>query len=325
MEREPVTATPEARALLGRVDSLIFDVDGVLIDITDSIRQVNLLSVDFYFERIAGWGPTRGLVDSSDIERFKNAGGFNSDWDLTRAIVLLYLLKWARSGETDPKALRAQSPTVREYTTEIARRGGWLQAAQEYVEEVATGAEMASIRAHWDPAIIDRIFQEFYGGELCPELYDYQPCLLDYSTHRGLIHRDRPLIDPARVPARLKLGVVTGRTRTETVVGMRLIGMNGRIPPEHMVTDDDGIRKPDPAILQLVAGKLGTRVGIYVGDTLDDLRTVKMHQEAARPGDARLIACQVLTGPGGKRNRALFQEHGAEIIANSVNDLLEIL
>jgi HAD superfamily hydrolase (TIGR01548 family) len=317
--------TPEAVELLPKVDSLIFDIDGVLIDITDSIRAVNSLTADYYFGQIQNWGPTEGLLLSSDVELFKNAGGFNNDWELSNAVAILYLYKWFHYGKTTVAELRALKPTIPEYTDEIAKRGGWLKAAVSIIEELATPGEFQQIKQHWNPELIVQIFQELFAGDLCKELYHFEPSLLDHSTHRGLIYKDRPIVNLSKLPSHLNLGVVTGRCLTEAVAALRLIGMSGLLPANHMVTDDDGIKKPHPRILQKVADRMGTHVGIYVGDTLDDLRTVQLHQAQQQEGDATIISCQVLTGPGGHTTPELFAEHKAEIIAESVNDLFDLL
>lgn len=314
--------------LLPQVDSLIFDVDGVLIDIESTIHATNAQAVDFYFDKIVEWGPIKGLLKTSEIDLFKTAGGFNSDWDLTKSVVLLYLYKWVHYRVKDPEVLRRLSPTLPEYTAGIASRGGWIRAAQELIQEIAAPEELREIQKYWDPETIVHVFQEIYGGEFCPELYHYQPHLFEYPAHRGLIHQDKSLVDVSMIPRDIKLGIVTGRTFTETVFGLRLIGLDGRIPSNHWVTDDDGIWKPDPLILKRVTEKLGTRIGIYVGDTLDDLRTVQMHQAAMTENGERteLLSCQVLTGPGtdpARRDR--FIERGADIVADSINDLLRCL
>ena len=48
--------TPATRALLPAIDTVVFDMDGVLLDITGSIRQVNLRAIPAYLRTLPGWG-----------------------------------------------------------------------------------------------------------------------------------------------------------------------------------------------------------------------------------------------------------------------------
>ena len=42
------------QALLPRIDTVVFDIDGVLLDITGSIRQVNILAIPAYLRTLPG-------------------------------------------------------------------------------------------------------------------------------------------------------------------------------------------------------------------------------------------------------------------------------
>ena len=112
---------------------IIFDMDGVLLDITQSIRRVNCLAVPFYLRTVLGWPAPDDLLTSADIELFKNAGGFNDDWDLTYAIVLHYLWKGHEQPDASPETLNTLQPNLNRYAARIKDRGGWLRAAEGLV------------------------------------------------------------------------------------------------------------------------------------------------------------------------------------------------
>jgi HAD superfamily phosphatase len=57
---------------------LIFDMDGVLVDVTESYRETIAATVEHY----TGARPTR-----TEIQEFKNQGGFNDDWRLSHHII----------------------------------------------------------------------------------------------------------------------------------------------------------------------------------------------------------------------------------------------
>ena len=57
---------------------LVFDMDGVLVDVTESYRETIARTV----EHFTGARPTREL-----IQEYKNAGGWNDDWKLSHHMV----------------------------------------------------------------------------------------------------------------------------------------------------------------------------------------------------------------------------------------------
>jgi acid stress-induced BolA-like protein IbaG/YrbA len=85
------------------------------------------------------------------------------------------------------------------------------------------------------------------------------------------------------------------------------------------------IRKVLEAGLALLQQRLGFQNAVYIGDTLDDLRTVKNFNERHAAGGATFLSAQVLTGPAGKANEKLFRNAGADLIAPDVNAVLDWL
>ncbi len=57
---------------------LIFDIDGVLVDVSNSYRQSIKQTAEFF---------TKKEVSLQEIQEYKNKGGFNNDWNLTEAII----------------------------------------------------------------------------------------------------------------------------------------------------------------------------------------------------------------------------------------------
>ncbi|MES2459046.1 MAG: HAD-IA family hydrolase, partial [Armatimonadota bacterium] len=261
---------PESRDLFSHIDTIIFDIDGVLLEVSRSIRKVNCLSVAAYLRTLPGWTAPDDLLTSQDIEQFKEAGGFNDDWDLTFAVVLLFLHKWRLHHTSDASVLHTLSPTVAEYTTDIARRGGWLRSA----EAITRDADLPSWPSEWyDKPKIQQMFQELWSGEHCQRLYGFEP---QFFPGPGWIRLDTPLLDAALIPKGVKLGVVTGRTLREAQFALELLGLQDRIslPGPQGITKDDGFYKPEPLGMRQVLTRLESRTALYIGDTIDDLRTV---------------------------------------------------
>ncbi len=263
------------------------------------------------------------LFEPQHCELFKNAGGFNNDWDLTNAVVALVIARHAQSGAADTATLAAQPPDWVEYTRDIKQRGGGLEAAERVILELLTPQQRRDFAHAWNPKLVTRLFQEMYAGDAaCRRLYGFAP---EHIHGEGYLEKETVLLDAALLPAKTKTGVLTGRINAETQIALERAGLIGRIPEAAWVTEDDGVRKPDARTLALLQERMNFRLGIYIGDTLDDLRVVQNFRETNAAGRARVLSCLVLSGPAGDANRRMFLEAGAEIVAPDVNAVLNYL
>jgi phosphoglycolate phosphatase-like HAD superfamily hydrolase len=74
------------------VTKIIFDFDGVLVCTSQSYRQAIRKAVDYYFLEILGLEGEKGeLATLEDIQRFKDTGLYNNDWNLSYAIITYYI------------------------------------------------------------------------------------------------------------------------------------------------------------------------------------------------------------------------------------------
>jgi len=60
-----------------RSQVMIFDMDGVLVDVTESYRETIVLTVEHF---------TGKKISREKIQDYKNAGGWNNDWALSQKI-----------------------------------------------------------------------------------------------------------------------------------------------------------------------------------------------------------------------------------------------
>ncbi len=308
---------------LPSLDCILFDMDGVLLDVSLSFRAAIVDTTQFYLKEQLGLEDTGNLIEPEEIELFKFAGGFNDDWDLTNAVVALLLGKWAQSGAKDTKTLREFGTNWRDFTSTIKRKGGGLQQAEGFILEMLKPSERREFARAWNSKLVTRLFQEFYGGDAeCRDLYGFDP---EYVHVEGYFRREKVMVKPELVPTHLKTGLITGRARAEAKLGLQHARLTNKIPENGWVLPDSGFKKPDGRTLLLAREKLDFKMGLYIGDIMDDLQTVFNYRELKGSGKARIYSAIVLSGPSGAAHRREFLEAGADIVAPDVNFLLEAL
>jgi HAD superfamily hydrolase (TIGR01548 family) len=285
-----------------QVDAVVLDIDGVLVDVADSYRRAIVESVEqVYGETIA----------KADIQPFKNASGFNNDWELTDAAALFVLM--ARETDVD----------VAEFTDAIADHGGGLDAAKAVVRERLTASEADEVVAAWEPERLREVFQTLYlGSELYREIERGEPRF----DAPGYINDEPKLVSEATLATlheRYAVGVVTGRPAAEADIAMDRVGLS--VPAEHRFTMDDWERgKPHPHALMTLAERFDAQRVAFAGDTLDDIQTAI--NADGEDDDRVYYGVGVLTGGlTGDDGRATYAENGASAVIESVEDLTDVL
>ena len=307
---------------LPNLDAILLDIDGVVLDVSQSFPVVASDVVQWYATNVLKIGGQETFFTQNETELFKNAGGFNNDWDLTNAAVALLVAKNAEHPAMEIAALRETAPDFIEYTNEIKRRGGGISVAENIILDRLNPTQRRDFARNWNPKMVTQLFQEMYAGDQCRTLYGFAP---EHIQGEGFLDKEPVLLDANTLPPKTKLGVLTGRTQAETVVALERSGLASRVSSVNCVTDDDGVRKPDGRALALLQEKMKFKTGVYIGDTIDDLNVVKNFRETNAGGRARILSCIVLSGPAGAQNRRMFLEAGAEIVAPDVNSVLTYL
>jgi HAD superfamily hydrolase (TIGR01548 family) len=285
-----------------QVDAVVLDIDGVLVDVADSYRRAILESV----KRVCG-----KTIDRSAIQSFKNAGGFNNDWELTDAAAL-YVLARREGLEMDVEA----------FTDRIAAGGGGLDAAKAVARDLPRVAQ-ARVRDQWDTDRLRETFQALYlGEELYRELEGGAPPL----SAPGYIHDEPTLVEPATVAdltERFDVGVLTGRPAAEADIALERVGLD--VPGDHRFTMDDWEEgKPHPRALVTLAERFDADRVAFAGDTLDDVRTARNadDEDNSRVYYGIGVFTGGLTGEAGRRK---YTEVGVDAVVEDVNELVGLL
>ena len=282
-------------------DAVVLDVDGVLVDVADSYRRAIVESVEHVYER---------TIRKDDIQAFKDAGGFNNDWELTHAAAL-YVLATA-------EGYRA---SIDEYTDAIAAEGGGLEAAEDVVQEAIGARAFQRVDERWDRDRLRDVFQQLYlGAELYRGLEGGEP---DLET-QGFIH-DEPVLlsDDAReaLLEKYDVGILTGRPAAEAEIALERVGLDDAVPIDHRFTMDDWEEgKPHPRALVTLAERFDAGTVVFVGDTLDDVRTA-VNAADADP-DREYHGVGVLTGGlTGGEGRRKYESEDATAVLESIDGL----
>ena len=342
------------------MDILIFDMDGVLIDVSKSYRKTIQQTIHIYLETCFGIRKNKNWrVTDEEVSLFKSVGGFNNDWDLTSGL-LLYLLsisglppspkpkKFSSIQEiisylkTKPfkfnlkSDLRLKKKHFSDFLKEVKSFGGGLR-----------GVRLA-LRASWDgwvyrsgdldkENVVKRIFQEVYLGRQFNSYYHLQPI---FYKGQGLYLQERLLIARnvlSSLRKKLRMGIASGRPRFEAELALKrfqllpyfdsVVTLDECMKEEDRLLRSTGKRisclKPNPYSLLRVIQEIGIskpRCG-YIGDVMDDML-------AAQAAKKRfpILAIGFLSG---RFKRKAMKESllraGADLLIENSNDLLQFI
>ncbi|MBN2323393.1 MAG: HAD hydrolase-like protein [Spirochaetes bacterium] len=281
---------------------LILDMDGVIVDVTGSYREVVRRTVLCYLSEVIGAdGLSRESVTLGDIAAVKNSGGLNNDWELTYELIDTVLGRYF-DRENAPIAGRFRAVREAEDDKELlsmcrsvlasSNRRSLTRLGETPVSRFYSGRR--SLSSGRSPFLLNggdvksgnlakRIFQELYlGKDLFYNTYGEDPLFYDgtgYVMEETLIPRRAQLEELSR---RCKLAIATGRPRSEAVYALERFGITRMFAV--LVTEDDvmeeerlsgsSLRKPHPFMLERCLERCGCTAhagSFYVGDMPDDM------------------------------------------------------
>ncbi len=312
---EGVALSPDYNGGIESPGSLVFDVDGVLIDTHHSFREVIPEAANCYLESILGLIGNVRRMQIDDGETIKKAGGFNNDWDVSEAGLIIALWHYMQ-----PWTLPALSTLVEE----IAAAGGGIDILKEQMR-IRTGEIIyREILDMVDRDLLERICREFYMGEtVFHEIYGVDP---EYHGGHGGMSHERPTVDGAPWEAARKYpyGIFTGRIPEEMRLAARLLGLSEGPDSDNVVSDDGQFPiKPDPAGLVHLASQMPERPLYYFGDNRDDLTALLRARQNLQDDDLHFICC--LTAASDTETVNWFASTGATMLAAELGDALSVL
>lgn len=274
------------------IDLVVFDVDGVLLDVHASYHEAARRTVEHFLgPREGGW------LTEAEMSALRVAGGFNDEWDVAAVAI------WAqREGRRD--------------LGDVARgaaQGRGLAGA------------CAAFGLQQDPPRADVLgaFCEIYAGSRrVEEMYGIPPSFP--APEEGLWQAERRLVEGHELLLLpVAKAIYTGRTLGELQGALERFGFAVHFPENFRLTGDGPYRKPDGRGLVYLAEASGASHVLMVGDNVDDC--LAAHDAAAIDPGRRYDFCGILGGALGERAADVFHSLGVEAIAPTTSELLKWL
>jgi HAD superfamily hydrolase (TIGR01548 family) len=323
---------------------IVFDMDGVLIDVSRSYRETVRKTASLFFAGAKGFEKMPDpLFPLTDIAGLKQTGGLNNDWDLTaQAIHLLFALVKTRVDPLSPDDSPDHEKTIR--GCEVSELANFLKASSHPLMDL-----LSRYGRRKDPFVvkcfqgdvdtgnvIKRIFQEIYlGRSLFTAHYGQE---LRFYQGEGLIRRESLLIDPTLLADLSRdhiLAIATGRPRAEADFPLDrfdlrkyfqlVITLDDCTREEERILAERGelisLKKPDPYMLDRIPRLIGKWFSecYYLGDMPDDMQAARSSQAGYR-GVGVVVSS---TDPENLRKGLL--QAGAEQIIDDYTGLLGII
>jgi phosphoglycolate phosphatase-like HAD superfamily hydrolase len=295
-------------------DTIIFDVDGVLIKTADSFRATDIAVAEYVATNIHGLDWDQPLVTLEDVNAFKQAGGYNNDWDMC---YLLASLCTARLREWKGTPLAERSSQEWAALSRAANLQG--HGGAKWVDEVIPAS------ARLDYNMIGDLYHEYYWGAAeLPKRLGHAPRYLPDAP--GFVHREEMLFSPD-FPDRIRqagircLGMITGRVGPEVDSALERIEAYSGTRWWDVVISASQCPKPDPRAMQLAIEALGAQGGLYIGDTADDHDLVINYAAIKKSDDPEMLVAMLVHDD----EVEVYQKRGADFIIESVEDVLEII
>lgn len=324
------------------IGCIIFDIDGVLIDVTKSYNETIKNTIQFVVGSIIKRDNLKDLVTDKIILKFRQTGGFNNDIDTSYAISLA-LLSYPELENSDLENFLIE---VAEHADETG-----IDSVEKYIKKLISNKITSSnhsisihkILDHLNypgnigDSIISTVFDEFfYGQELFLKRYGIKP---KYYFGKPFIENDRIVITDntiRKIKERFngKIAMVSGRSKIAAAYALdnKFYLLNEKNNSVFLEDEDRKYAKPNPYGLKKVINKINTRNDIlYCGDSVEDLIMARRAEEELNKKNlnktkTNIVFCGIY-GCSSNPHELIndFMEKKVDIIIKSINNLPHIL
>lgn len=321
---------------------IAFDMDGVLVDVTRSYRDVIRQTARLFFKGSKSWDKLPDpLFSLTDLALIKQSGNLNNDWDVTSLIISLLSNRISLPETCNNKSWECYNETID--CCDVSPLVDFLSSADNPVFRLFQdkGRSLHPVISKLYSGdiqsgnVIQQIFQEIYlGSELFKAVYGIEPRC---HSGKGFIHREKPLIGQdilESLSSRHSLAIATGRPQPEALYTLDMFGLrpyfsliltyDDCVKEQEIILQKTGnavfLEKPNPYMLDTIVKKSGTGFSdfIYIGDMPDDMAAA-LRAEAPY----RRVGC-LMTAVDREGLRKKLIEAGAEWIIEDTKELEKV-
>jgi len=302
---------------LKEIDAVIFDCDGVLIDISKSYDQAILKTTRYVLENYAQINNSID-VDFKIIDGFKSTGGFNDEVDLTYAAIISLVA--AKKLEQD------QTSFIFDVIDNADSSG--ILSVEKYLENKVDISDIKNQLSYpgvnHDNPLYQIFDQLFYG----PELYQKLSGNASKFSEPGLIEYDdvilnNLLIEKLEKKFKSKIAIVTGRGKKSISYSLKTLLEKFNLKNSVFLEDESReLAKPNPqSLLDSIKG-MNSVSTLFVGDSMEDFIMAKKATDLG----SKTIFCGIIgTSKNPQEKLELFQRNGSILVLDSINLLPNVL
>lgn len=301
------------------LDAIIFDCDGVLIDVSNSYDLAIKKTVNFVSNEIASINKSL-LVTTEMIDSFKKTGGFNDEVNVTYVLIL--------AAVASQKTGKTFSDLVFE-TAENADQTG-VKSVERYFDSIKIDLTDIKTKLSYPAkrfeSQLSSIFDEiFYGTDLYIQLYKRSP---KFFNGRGLIENDtvivtKGLLDELGQRFGKKISIVTGRGMISARYSLKKLFDEFDLNNSRFLEDEPReMAKPNPQSLISSIRGMSASYSIFVGDSMEDFI---MACKATESGNPTLFCAIYGTSKDPETKRNFFEQKGADMVLESIHLLPKAL
>ena len=295
------------------LDAIIFDCDGVLIDISNSYDLAIKKTVDFIIKEMVNIDKPN-LVTTDIIEGFKATGGFNDEVDVTYSLILSIV------------AANKLSKPFSEFIFEVIKNADQtgIASVERYFDTIKVDIseikrKLAYPGSH-DTNVLYLIFDEiFYGTKLYYELYKRKPKFFD---GKGLIDNDvvllkKELLDKLQKRFGKKIAIVSGRGYISTKYSLKTLFDEFDLKNSKFLEDESReLAKPNPHSLISSIKGLNSSCTMFVGDSTEDFIMARKAEDLGN----KTIFCGIYgTSANSEIKRNLFEQKNVDIMLETID------
>lgn len=298
-------------------DGIIFDCDGVLIDITKSYDLAIDKTVQYVLENFFQIKDNI-RIDSKIIDGFKSSGGFNDEVDLTYAAIL--------SLTAAKKLDKNQNEFIFDVISNANSSG--ILSVEKYLESLVDISDIENKLSY--PGIrndnpLYKIFDQiFYGPELYNKLFKQK----SQFSEDGLIDNDvvilnLQLIQKLKSKFGKNIAIVSGRGLESIRYSLESLLDEFDLKNSAFLEDEPReLAKPNPESLIRSIKGMDCNHCIYVGDSMEDFIMAK---KATNLGHKTTFCAIIGTSKNPQEKLKLFEQSGAQFALESINLLPKML